>query len=260
MRSPVAVVRENAHLPMTDFCSLCRAGETQAEEMWASLQRVVSEVRDWPGRSEKVQSTPSLKLLTCQSPLSHITTVSPGHSSSFIGRNNKRPDKITFQTDFFLLLEVWELFLRPQKVTRPNAYSFCGCGPDQTVLLWFFESSWLEASAAHQLNFFLQCLLVNWHDHFSKSLCPLNFTSVSTNRLLGWGLSSVCHSGESPQKRASKFFLIGHKGHCPLIGSDTPLWHARGQSEVSVCLCVYMRGVVCVYVCFQGCLASSSPM
>ena len=31
----------------------------------------------------------------------------------------------------------------------------------------------------------------------------------------------------------------GHKGHCPLIGSDNPHWHARGQSEVSVlCVCV----------------------
>lgn len=46
----------------------------------------------------------------------------------------------------------------------------------------------------------------------------------------------------------------GHKGHCPLIGSDNPLWHARGQSEVSVlCVCLLtfaflMNDWVCVGV------------
>ncbi len=48
------------------------------------------------------------------------------------------------------------------------------------------------------------------------------------------GACSICHLGEYLQNLIS----FGHKRYCPLIGSDTPLWHARGQSEVSVlCMC-----------------------
>lgn len=103
-------------------------------------------------------------------------------------------------------------------------------------------------------------------DILSKVFCHLllPFTSTSSNCLLfahsgtfscwcifsisvcwwfsrnfnDWGLF-----GLSFRWISSEFNFLRTQRYYPLIGSDTPLWHARGQSEVSV---------LCVYVCGRG--------
>lgn len=85
----------------------------------------------------------------------------------------------------------------------------------------------------------VSCLHTVGHSVVGASLA---FQSVGDFQSFNdWGLF-----GLSFRWISSEFNFLRTQRYCPLIGSDTPLWHARGQSEVSV-LCVYVcsRGGVC---------------